>query len=93
VIYLLIAIGAIKGLAGHRSSAKLYLAIGVGVVVTIAAIFGAIYKVTAPTVYAPYAGVVVLIVGLVAASAMKQAPKSVADFSALNETEQGPTKL
>ena len=38
-------------------------------------------------------GVVVLIVGLVAASVMKSAPSGVADFTPVAEAEQGPMKL
>ena len=64
-----------------------------GGVVTAAAIYGAIYKVTAPTVWAPYASIVILIVGLVAAGAMPTTPVGTADFSGLSEAEQGPLKL
>jgi hypothetical protein len=48
-------------------------------VVTAAALFGAIYKVPAPTVYAPYTAVVVLLIGLVAGM-MPEAPSTLADF-------------
>ncbi|HEY5120323.1 MAG TPA: APC family permease, partial [Acidimicrobiales bacterium] len=93
VIYLLIAVGALRGLRDHPSKAKLYVASAVGFVVTAAAIFGAVYKVTAPTVYAPYTAAIVMIIGLLAASVMPKAPEGIADFSALSESEQGPQKL
>jgi amino acid transporter len=93
VIYLLIAVGALRGLTHHHARAKLYVASAVGFVVTAAAIFGAIYKVTAPTVDAPYAAVVVLVVGLITASVMPKAPSGVADYSALSDSERGPIKL
>ena len=93
VIYLLISIGALRGLRSANKSWQLYLASLVGGVVTAAAIFGAIYKVTAPTVYAPYAAVVVLVVGLVAAAAMPKTPKGTANFAGLSEADQGPLKL
>jgi amino acid transporter len=92
-IYLLISIGALRGLRSAGKTWQLYCASIVGGLVTAAAIFGAIYKVTAPTVYAPYAAAVVLIVGLIAASVMSSAPKGIADFSGLSEAEQGPLKL
>src|ERR1035437_4592038 len=93
VIYLLISIGALRGLRSADKRWQLYSASLVGGVVTAAAIFGAIYKVTAPTVYAPYAAVVVLIVGLVLAAAMPKTPKGTADFAGLSEADQGPLKL
>ncbi|HQU25571.1 MAG TPA: amino acid permease, partial [Acidimicrobiales bacterium] len=58
VIYLLISVGALRGLRHDDKRWQLYLAAGVGIIVTIGAIYGAVYKVTAPTVYAPYAAVV-----------------------------------
>ncbi len=93
VIYLFIAVGALRGLRDSGKTWKLYLASLVGGLVTIAAIYGAIYKVTAPTVWAPYAGVAILIVGLIAAGLMPTAPKGTADFSGLSEAEQGPIKI
>lgn len=92
-IYLLICVGSIRGLRNVGKTPQVIVAATVGGVVVAAAIFGAVYKVTAPTVYAPYAAAVVLIVGLIAASVMPSSPKGVADFSELNETEQGPLKI
>ena len=59
-IYLFIAVGALRGLRRKEKAWQLYLACLVGGVVTAAAIYGAIYKVTAPTVWAPYSAVVLL---------------------------------
>jgi amino acid transporter len=93
VIYLFIAIGALRGLRGSAKAWQLYLASLVGGLVTIAAIYGAIYKVTAPTVWAPYCGVALLVLGLVAAGLMPTKPKGMADFSGLSVAEQEPQKL
>jgi amino acid transporter len=93
VIYLLISVGALRGLRSAGKGIQLYLAAIVGVAVTVAAIYGAVYKVTAPTVYAPYAAVIVLVVGLIASSMMPKAPSGVADFAGLAETDQGPIKV
>ena len=93
VIYLLIAVGALRGLKDHPSKAKLYGASAVAIIVSGAAIFGGVYKVTAPTEYAPYAAVIILIVGLIAASAMPKAPEGAPDYSMLSEAERGPLKL
>lgn len=93
VIYLFIAVGALRGLRSGSKTWQLYLACLVGGLVTIAAIYGAIYKVTAPTVWAPYAGIAVLAIGLIAAGLMPRTPKGTADFSGLSETDQGPIKI
>jgi len=93
IIYFLIAVGALRGLKNHPSQAKLYVASTVALIVTGAAIFGGVYKVTAPTEYAPWAAVIILIVGLIVASVMPKAPEGIADYSALAESEQGPLKL
>ena len=93
IIYLLIALGALRGLREHPAKAKLYVSSTVGFLVTGAALFGAIYKVTAPTVYAPYTAVVILGVGLIVSFMMPQAPEGATDYSAHAETEQGPFKL
>jgi amino acid transporter len=92
-IYLLIAVGAVRGLRNRGKSWALYLACLVGGVVTAAAIYGAIYKVTSPTVWAPYAALILLAIGLLAAGLMPKTPSGIADFSGLSEAEQGPVKL
>ncbi|MGW5744076.1 APC family permease [Amycolatopsis sp. NPDC003861] len=67
VIYLLMSAGALRGLRDHPRRWAVYLAGTVGIVVTGAAIFGAVYKVGAPIIYAPYVAAVVFVLGLVAA--------------------------
>jgi amino acid transporter len=92
-IYLLISVGALRGLRLSDKKFQLYAACTVGGVVTAAAIFGAIYKVTKPTVYAPYTALVVLVIGLVVAGVMPKTTSGLADFSGLSEAEQGPLKV
>jgi amino acid transporter len=92
-IYLLISVGALRGLRISDKRFQLYAACTVGGVVTAAAIFGAIYKVTKPTVYAPYTALVVLVIGLVIAGLMPKTTSGLADFSGLSEAEQGPLKV
>jgi amino acid transporter len=67
VIYLLMSVGALRGLRDHSKPWAVYLAGATGIVVTGAAIFGAVYKVGAPIIYAPYAAMGVLVIGLVLA--------------------------
>jgi amino acid transporter len=93
VIYLLISVGALIGLRDRGKTVVLWLASGAGFLVTAGAIFGSIYKVTAPTIEAPYTAAVVLFIGLVIAATMKYTPRAETDFSELTESEQGPLKF
>ncbi|HEU5428842.1 MAG TPA: APC family permease [Actinocrinis sp.] len=67
VIYLLMAVGALRGLRDHQRVWAVYLAGVVGIAVTGAAIFGSFYHVTAPVIYAPYAALAILVLGFVLA--------------------------
>ena len=69
IIYLLMSIGALRGLRDSAKPWAVYLASAVGIAVTGAAIFGSVYHVTAPVIYAPYAALALLVLGLVLASA------------------------
>jgi hypothetical protein len=65
----------------------------VGVAVTLAAIFGAVYQVPAPTIWCAYAVVGVFVLGLVMAFLVpgRQAPHTA--YDELIESERGPIKL
>jgi amino acid transporter len=67
IIYLLMSVGAVRGLADHPRRWMVYVAAAAGVAVTAAAIFGSVYQVRAPTIYAAYAGIATFLVGLVLA--------------------------
>jgi amino acid transporter len=84
LIYLLLAVGAIRGLRDHPRRWAVYLAVIVSLLVSGGAIFGSIYKVSRPTVIAPYAAIGWFIVGLVVAMIVHgrpQASHAVADLS------------
>lgn len=63
-IYFLLSLGALRGLADHPKRWAVILASVVGMIVTAAAIFGAVYKVGTPVIYAPIASAVILVVAL-----------------------------
>jgi amino acid transporter len=89
LIYLLLAIGALRGLRDHHRRWAVWLAVVVSLLVTGGAIFGSIYKVTAPTVIAPYAALGWLAVGLVVAMVVHgrpQASHAVADLGEPSDT-------
>ena len=83
LIYLLLAVGAIRGLRDHPRRWVVLTAVIVSLLVTGGAIFGSIYKVGHPTVLAPYAAIGWFIVGLVVAMLVRgrpQASHAVADL-------------
>jgi amino acid transporter len=72
VIYLLMAVGALRGLRDYHRPWAVYLAGVVGIAVTGAAIFGSFYHVTAPVIFAPYAALAILVLGFVLAFAHRE---------------------
>jgi amino acid transporter len=85
-IYFLLCIGALRGLADHPKYWAVIVAAVVGVVVTGAAIFGAVYKQPSPLNYLPYVAVVIFLVGLVVT-------KREASTSGTLEPGSAPVKL
>ncbi|MQA95952.1 MAG: amino acid permease [Streptosporangiales bacterium] len=73
VTYLLVSAGAVRGLARHPRPVVVYGCALAGVAVTGAAIFGTLYKVPSPTIYAVYAALAVLVIGIVVA-ALRRSP-------------------
>jgi amino acid transporter len=65
VVYLVMCVGAVRGLADHPNKVGLAISVILGVVITGAGIFGSFYKVTSPTLIAPWAAVVWAALGLV----------------------------
>lgn len=93
VIYLLMSLGALRGLRDHRRQWAVWLAVAVGVLVTGGAIFGAVYKVPAPTIYAPWAVAGIIILGFVMSYVFPGRQSAATQFRELAEAEQGPIKL
>ena len=65
VVYLMMSIGAVRGLSDHPNKVGLFVAVVLGVAITAAGIFGSFYKVTSPTLLAPWAAVIWGVLGLV----------------------------
>jgi amino acid transporter len=63
-VYFLLSLGAFRGLADHRRRFAVVLAAVVGMLVTGAAIFGAVYKVTGPVAWVPVPAAAVFLIGL-----------------------------
>jgi len=92
-IYLLVSVGAIKGLADHPDKWKVYLAVVVSVLVTVGAMFGAWYQVPAPTVWVVWTAIGLFLIGLVLSFVMPGPQTPHTSFDELAEGESGPVKL
>lgn len=66
-IYFLLCVGAFRGLAAYPQRWKVVLAAVVGMLVTGAAVFGAVYKVTGPVAWVPVPAIVIFLTGLIVA--------------------------
>jgi amino acid transporter len=65
VVYLLMAVGALRGLADVPNKAGLWISAILGIAITGGGIFGSFYKVTSPTLLAPWAAVAWAAIGFV----------------------------
>jgi amino acid transporter len=63
VVYLLMAIGSLRSFAHSPRRLWLVLSAVLAILITAGAIFGSFYKVTSPTVLAPWFGLAVLVIG------------------------------
>ena len=78
-IYFLLCIGAVRGLADHPKYWAVILAAVVGLLVTGAAIFGAVYQQPAPLKYLPYVVLAFFVVGLVVRGSVSASPNEPVD--------------
>ncbi|MGC4112975.1 MAG: APC family permease [Nocardioides sp.] len=96
-IYLLMALGALRGLRDHEQYGGVVAAAVLGILVTAGAIFGAVYKVASPTIWAPWTALIVLVLGFVLTYALPGKPgagqRAVDEFAGLRPSEQDPQKL
>ena len=93
LIYLLVALGAIRGLADHPKKGLLWLAIIVSVAVTLAALWGAWYQVPAPTSWVVPTTIVLFVIGLLLAVIAPGRQTGHTAFDELTSGESGPQKL
>ena len=63
VVYLLMAIGSLRSFAHARRRIWLVVSAVIAILITAGAIFGSFYKVTSPTVLAPWLALAVLVIG------------------------------
>jgi amino acid transporter len=85
VVYLLMCVGALRTLAAGERRASVTVASVLGIAITGGAIFGSFYKVTSPTIEAPYYALALLVIGFASTyvlRARESASTVLADLSA-----------
>src|SRR5262249_32422525 len=63
VVYLLMSVGSLRSFATSSRRGSLIVSAVLGILITAAAIFGSFYKVTSPTIWAPWLALALLAVG------------------------------
>src|SRR6516225_1291489 len=63
VVYLLMSVGSLRSFAKSSRRVSIIVSAVIGILITAAAIFGSFYKVTSPTIWAPWLALALLVVG------------------------------
>jgi amino acid transporter len=85
VVYLLMSVGALRSFGRADGRVRIIGSAVIGILITAAAIFGSFYKVTAPTIYAPWFALGLLVIGFASTWVLKarqSASTQLADLSA-----------
>jgi amino acid transporter len=64
VVYLLMSVGALRNFGRADGKVRLIVAAVIGILITAGAIYGSFYKVTRPTIWAPWFALAVFVIGL-----------------------------
>jgi len=64
VVYLLMSVGALRNFGQAEGRAGMIISAVAGILITAGAIYGSFYKVTRPTIWAPWLALALLVVGL-----------------------------
>jgi amino acid transporter len=85
VVYLLMSVGSLRSFATSRRRVSITISAVIGILITGGAIFGSFYKVTSPTIEAPWYALGLLVIGFASTwvlRARKSASSQLADLSA-----------
>jgi amino acid transporter len=94
VVYLLMSVGALRNFGRSDGRVRLVIAAVIGILITGGAIYGSFYKVTSPTVYAPWGALALLVVGFASTfvlRARRAASTQLADLSAAGTGDSSVT--
>jgi amino acid transporter len=85
VVYLLMSVGALRNFWQSDGRVRLIVAAVLGIVITGGAIYGSFYKVTSPTIWAPWFALALLVIGFASTFVLRPrqaASTQLADLSA-----------
>jgi amino acid transporter len=85
VVYLLMSVGSLRSFATSARRVSLVISAVVGIVITAAAIFGSFYKVTSPTIWAPWLALALLVVGFASTFVLRARRSASTQLSDLSE--------
>ena len=86
VVYLLMSIGSLRSFATAQRRVSLIISAVIGILVTAAAIFGSFYKVTSPTIWAPWLALALLVVGFASTFVLRARRSASSELADLSET-------
>jgi len=86
VVYLLMSVGSLRSFATSSRRVSIIVTAVIGIMVTAAAIFGSFYKVTSPTIWAPWLALALLAVGFLSTFVLRARRSASTQLSDLSET-------
>lgn len=92
-VYFLLSLGSLRGLKDSAPMGKVVAASVVGMLVTGAALFGALYQAPSSALKGNVVALVVFLIGLVIVGKTSAHPLGGDDFEGLSDSEHGPVKL
>ena len=96
VVYLLMSVGALRNFWRSDGRGRLIIAAVLGILITGGAIYGSFYKVTSPTIWAPWLALALLVVGFGSTFVLRPraaASTQLADLSATGATGAGESSV
>jgi amino acid transporter len=84
VVYLLMSVGSLRTFATGERRASIMVSAVIGIVITGGAIFGSFYKVTSPTILAPWLALALLVVGFASTFVLRARRSASAELTDLS---------
>jgi amino acid transporter len=86
VVYLLMAVGSLRSFAASPGRVRLVASAVIAIAITAGAIFGSFYKVTSPTIYAPWIALAVLVIGFASTFVTRASRSASSELSDLTKS-------
>ena len=79
------SVGSLRSFATSARRVSLVISAVIGILITAAAIFGSFYKVTSPTIWAPWLALVLLVIGFASTFVLRARQSASTQLSDLSE--------